>query len=464
MDTQIQKALELHRSGNFDGALAAYKEIIKDNPNHMLAVLNSVKILEAREELHKAIAIIEAAERAGGISPEVILEYSKLLLVLGHLDHATQIARQHIAALPHRYEGRLALGVALHAQDKADEAAEAFGAAFSIKPTLARRFEGTELAVYASRYRGKVIDLAMRGSPANHESPSKRRVRSWPINLMISDMASLEKAVKNHVLRHLEIPDKFISSSARIVTLGSCFATNIGSALKASGVDTTIATIAEDVNSTYANKYMLEWLVHGARDDVTKTMERAYGAPIREQLLHSLRAANVVMMTIGVAPCLFRVSDGSFVLKTDELKHGDDSVELRTTTVGENVLNLSASLRLLLSINPTIKVVLTVSPVPLAGTNEMESSVIADCLSKSVVRLAVHEIAQSDPGVFYWPSFEIVRWLGAHTGFSVFGEHDGNSRHVNKDIVDMIVRLFITYCGHGEILEKTAPHHKVSNS
>ena len=48
----------------------------------------------------------------------------------------------------------------------------------------------------------------------------------------------------------------------------------------------------------------------------------------------------------------------------------------------------------------------------------------------------------------YWPSFEIVRWLGVHytrPEAPVFGAEDGNTRHVSTWLVDMIVELFIQH-------------------
>ena len=97
-----------------------------------------------------------------------------------------------------------------------------------------------------------------------------------------------------------------------------------------------------------------------------------------------------------------------------------------------------------------VKMVLTVSPVPLAGTTEFASAVIADCLSKSTLRLACHEVVTSEAaqGVVYWPSFEIVRWLGTHFGPSqppVFGVEDGNMRHVSSWLIDVIIDMFLEH-------------------
>ena len=46
------------------------------------------------------------------------------------------------------------------------------------------------------------------------------------------------------------------------------------------------------------------------------------------------------------------------------------------------------------------------------------------------------------PGVHYWPSFEIVRWIGAHTG-PVFGIDDGAQFHVSEALIGRITSQFI---------------------
>ena len=88
------------------------------------------------------------------------------------------------------------------------------------------------------------------------------------------------------------------------------------------------------------------------------------------------------------------------------------------------------------------------SPVPLSGSFEYSAAVQADCISKSIMRVTAHELLKSGlPQLYYWPSFEIVRWLGAHTG-PAYGCHDGFSVHVNDDLVDLITTLFLeTFSG-----------------
>jgi predicted TIM-barrel fold metal-dependent hydrolase len=82
--------------------------------------------------------------------------------------------------------------------------------------------------------------------------------------------------------------------------------------------------------------------------------------------------------------------------------------------------------------------------VPLMGTAELSNAVLADCVSKTTLRVALHEVMQEfhPEEVYYWPSFEIVRWLGGHTTLPAFGTDDGMSRHVSNWLVEVIVNRF----------------------
>jgi hypothetical protein len=59
-------------------------------------------------------------------------------------------------------------------------------------------------------------------------------------------------------------------------------------------------------------------------------------------------------------------------------------------------------------INNKAKVILTVSPVPLAATASNSHVLVATTASKSILRAVAHEISSSIPGVYYFPSYEII--------------------------------------------------------
>ena len=116
------------------------------------------------------------------------------------------------------------------------------------------------------------------------------------------------------------------------------------------------------------------------------------------------------------------------------------------TTVEENVSNLNAILDLLRRISPNVRLVVTVSPVPLHATFERTSAIVSDCVSKSTLRVAAEEFCkQHDDGVFYWPAFEMIKWVSPHRE-PFFGIDDGAPSHISDDAVGVVVDSFLERC------------------
>ena len=282
------------------------------------------------------------------------------------------------------------------------------------------------------------------------EPAARPRLRAWPSRQRAFDKP--RELIEQYVLKALP-GQPFIGPDSVFMTLGSCFAENLARRLREAGYAVNSEEIGEEINSTYANRYLLDWIENGPKNPVTHKMEAFYGPEMRERLKRYVEDSDVFVMTLGLAPCFFEGESGRFVFYPPQTEAGrkllHDNNVMRTTTVSENVRNLGLvmdSLRRMARRPPTI--VLTVSPVPLSGTTELSSAVIADCVSKSTLRVACHEFMtlQDDGDVLYWPSFEIVRWLGTHFGPDqphIYGAEDGNTRHVSAWVVKLIIDLFL---------------------
>jgi hypothetical protein len=89
------------------------------------------------------------------------------------------------------------------------------------------------------------------------------------------------------------------------------------------------------------------------------------------------------------------------------------------------------------------RIILTVSPVPLRASFEYRSAIVADCVSKSTLRVVVDTLIRGgDEDLVYWPSFEMVRWVSGHRE-AVFGVDDGNTAHISFKLVREIVAAFV---------------------
>ena len=163
-----------------------------------------------------------------------------------------------------------------------------------------------------------------------------------------------------------------------------------------------------------------------------------------------LRQAQLIIYTVGVAPCFFEAATGKFVMP--ERSEAVLGAVLRGRYFCEiprlmKTLKISGKIIFLIrKENPNCKFVFSLSPVPLAATLENRSAMEADCLSKSILRVAVEQLLQNVDGCIYWPSFEIVRWLAAYIP-GMYGDEDSSTRHVSERVVRTIIRAFLQTYG-----------------
>lgn len=125
----------------------------------------------------------------------------------------------------------------------------------------------------------------------------------------------------------------------------------------------------------------------------------------------AIAEADVFVFTLGlteawidnrdgaVFPVAPGVSGGSY----DPLIH-----EFKNFSVSETIADMSYSIDQIRKVNPTVKILLTVSPVPLNATYEPRHVLQSTVYSKSVLRVAAQEMRDIYDFVDYFPSFEII--------------------------------------------------------
>ncbi|KAB0632620.1 GSCFA domain-containing protein [Burkholderia latens] len=241
----------------------------------------------------------------------------------------------------------------------------------------------------------------------------------------------------------------FIDKETRFFTLGSCFAREIAVRLIERGYQADFFEVVEHINSSFANRNMVDWALGQCTGQSRERLDELFASLniTPENLRARLAAAKVFVYTLGVAPAFFDRQSGEFVMPSSSTLGSRAFAELydfRTTTVQQNLDNLEYIVANIKALNPDVKVVLTVSPVPLKTTFEFKSAIQADCISKSTLRVVAHEFVTRNPDVIYWPSFEIVRWIGGHVG-PYYGNDDDAALHVGDHVVKAITDSFIEH-------------------
>ena len=92
------------------------------------------------------------------------------------------------------------------------------------------------------------------------------------------------------------------------------------------------------------------------------------------------------------------------------------------------------------SINPELKIILTVSPVPLVATYEPRHVLSSTSASKGILRALGDEVERDFKNVYYFPSYEIIT-CPAHAG----RYYADDLREVTPLGVNHVMRMF---CRH----------------
>lgn len=286
-------------------------------------------------------------------------------------------------------------------------------------------------------------------------------------------------------------PKWHISPENRLLTAGSCFAQHIGRNLAERGYAWTNAEPAppylrkfEEIRNGYGvfsfrtgNIYtpgmLNQWLgLAFSSWDVVPDLWEADGRhydPMRpviepdgfasadelgdaraatlEAMRRALRRADVLVFTLGLTEHWVNTGTGfEYALcpgttpgaAFDPSRHAFgnyDSASLRSA--------MEQAIGLLKAEAPQLRLLLTVSPVPLTATASGEHVLTATHWSKSALRAVAGELAAAHPHVDYFPSYEIIT-------HPVFGGrfYADNMRSVTPDGVATVMRHF--FAGLGE--------------
>lgn len=290
--------------------------------------------------------------------------------------------------------------------------------------------------------------------------------------------------VDRHAFDPVLAPRFRIGAQAPVATAGSCFAQHISRKLQSLGYNYLQCEAGEGLEAAarrdgqyglfsarYGNLYTARQLL--------QLFQRAYGrfAPAepawlrpdgrwadpfrpsveaggfespeamladREEHLAAVRrvfeGAELFVFTLGLTEgwrsrvdgAMFPLAPGVIAGEHDPTRH-----EFVNFGVHEVEQDLAEFLVLLKSVNAGVKVLLTVSPVPLAATYEPRHVLVASTYSKSVLRVVAENAFRRFAWVDYFPSYEII------TGsFNEGAYYEADHREVNAIGVAHAMRCF----------------------
>jgi hypothetical protein len=133
---------------------------------------------------------------------------------------------------------------------------------------------------------------------------------------------------------------------------------------------------------------------------------------------------------------VFPACPGTIAGTFDSTKH--ELVNFGVRDVVEDMNSFVAEVR---EINPSVRIILTVSPVPMIATATKNHVLAATSYTKSVLRAAAEEVVLDNEEVFYFPFYEIV--TGPQAPKSYFG---ADRRSVSPEAVKLVMSLFFGRC------------------
>lgn len=268
---------------------------------------------------------------------------------------------------------------------------------------------------------------------------------------------------------------KFDISNLKIASAGSCFAQHIGKALSNSGFKYMDVEPAPDFlsendwqdygygiySARYGNVYTVRQLLQlaqrafgdfkslepaweykgGVVDPYRPTLEPEPFGSVEEmrncQRSHLNRVAELfsntglLIFTMGLTESYTSKRDGSVFPVCPGVAGGnynDTDYQFVNFNYSEVVRDFNNLKTLLKRVNPRIRYLLTVSPVPLVATATDNNVGVATTYSKSVLRAAAGALSDGKGRVDYFPSYEIISMAA---GEGVYYER--NKRSVTKE-------------------------------
>jgi hypothetical protein len=216
--------------------------------------------------------------------------------------------------------------------------------------------------------------------------------------------------------------ERQLARTARVLTVGSCFADSIGSRLRLNKVNALVnpfgtvfqpLALAQLLRAAAGEEQDWQQHVVEARGRwQSYDFHSTIGAESPVELLQTIqetvrrvgdfvRTADAVVLTLGTAWAYRLRETGELVSNLHKLPASLFEKEL--LTADEIVNGLAEVHALLRRVNPNIRIVLTVSPV-----RHVKDTLPLNAVSKSVLRVACHYLSELLPGVSYFPAYELL--------------------------------------------------------
>ena len=306
-----------------------------------------------------------------------------------------------------------------------------------------------------------------------------------PYNRLTEDKfwkTAVQKKLRDDLFEKIWVPKFEINTKMKIITAGSCFAQHIGKWLQKNSfnwiesekpagmsnkeaMESGFGVFSFRTGNIYTPALLKQWvqLAYGDKSfsgemvtqdekyfDLFRPNIKKGGFDTSEELIADRRnllscmkktftEADVFIFTLGLTEAwenkdgaVYPMCPGTMVGHFDKHQH-----VFRNYTFHELNDDMTWIIRRLREENPKIKILLTVSPVPLTATASDEHVLSATIQSKSKLRALAGDLKRNYSYVDYFPSYELISSLATKNNY-----FEDNLRSVSAAGVEFVMKHF----------------------
>ena len=268
-----------------------------------------------------------------------------------------------------------------------------------------------------------------------------------------------------------------IKPTDRIASIGSCFAQHIATFLKSTNLEYLEVEVGERdsgygvFSARYGNVYTTRqfiqlirlaqsgdsqfgdiWEKDGRFFDSLRPTAIPQGFRSKDELIADrnvhyaavgdlFREATVLILTLGLTEGWSNATTGQIYPVAPGVITGEYDPTLHksfTSGIFEIIADLDEILNTFEGINPNLRIIFTVSPVPLMATHQDLHVITSSVSSKATLRTACDVIISKRENTYYFPSYEIITSLAQAGNY-----FQSNLRDVNNRGIQHVMRVFL---------------------
>ncbi len=264
-----------------------------------------------------------------------------------------------------------------------------------------------------------------------------------------------------------------INHASKVLMIGSCFSENIhkklvlhkfNSAVNPYGILFNPNSIFQNINKVLQTDQTEEneliqhdqlWHSfdhHSSFSDPDKSICLKHISDSKEKLKSAITESKFLILTFGTAFIYKHIESNRFVANCHKIPQSEFQKKL--LSISEITKEFDKTFRQVKEVNPSIKIILTLSPV-----RHWKDGVVENQKSKAILHLAISEICDRNENAEYFPSYEIVM-----DDLRDYRFYNPDLLHPNQMAIDYIWEKFSQTYFNQETLELNTKIEQIQKS